>query len=328
MPVLLDARMRRGLTLIELLVVIAIIAVLIGLLLPAVQKVREAANRTQCANNLKQLALAAHSYHGERGQFPTGTHRVTFAGGRLNGGTNLWVEMLPYIGQDNLYKRWDREDPTSNVSGGMNATTAHVVKVLLCPADPLPRRVIQVPPPQVAPQWSWGDYGMSSYGGNAGRRSFLPGTAPPWPGMTQDGIFYVDSCVRVTDIEDGSSNTLLFGERCHRDPQYDLQEAAMPGGGPIEGTGKWAVVAGPAGAVGTVNVLLSAQAPINYRMPSGGDVSTLYDRACAFGSGHGHGANFAFADGSVHFLSDSIPLLTLQALSTRAGSEGISGSDF
>jgi prepilin-type N-terminal cleavage/methylation domain-containing protein/prepilin-type processing-associated H-X9-DG protein len=325
MPVLLDARMRRGLTLIELLVVIAIIAVLIGLLLPAVQKVREAANRIKCANNLKQLALATHSYHGDRGQFPTGTHLVADVGGQPTGGTNLWVELLPYIEQDNLYKRWDRDDPRSNVRGGMNATTARVLKVLLCPADPLPRRVIQVPPPLVGPPWGWGFYGMSSYGGNAGRRSFPPGSAPLYPGMTQDGIFYIDSCVSETDIRDGSSNTFLFGERYHRDPQYDLQEVALLGGGPIEGTGKWAVVAGPAGAVGAVNVLLSAQAPINYQVPSGGDVSTLYDRACAFGSGHGHGANFAFADGSVRFVSDSIPPLTLQALSTRDGGEVISG---
>jgi prepilin-type processing-associated H-X9-DG protein/prepilin-type N-terminal cleavage/methylation domain-containing protein len=318
--------MRRGITLIELLVVIAIIAVLIGLLLPAVQKVRAAAARALCLNNLKQLALAAQDYHGVVGRFPPGAHLTVMVGDRPTGSTNLWVELLPYFEQDNLYHQWDYYDNRNNFA---NALQAHIIKLLLCPSDPLPKRVVQVPPPGVVPQWAWGFYGMSSYGGNAGRQSFLPGSAPPWPGMTQDGIFYVDSCVRlIADITDGSSNTFLFGERYHRDPEYDRQELLMAGGGPIEGTGKWAVSGGPAGAVGTVNVLLSTQAPINYHVPLGGDPSTLNDRACAFGSGHPGGANFAFADGSVRFVSDSISWTMLQALSTRAGGEVVSDGDY
>ena len=330
MPRLSGSRMRRGLTLIELLVVIAILAVLIGLLLPAVQKVRAAAARAQCQNNLKQIALAAHNYHDAAGRFPTGAHLTAYVGDRLTGGTNLWVELLPYIEQDNLYKRWNPNNPRNNVAGGRNANTAQVLKVLLCPADPLPKLVVQIPPPQVAPQWSWGFYGLSSYGGNAGRQSFPPGSAPPWPGMTKDGIFYIDSCVRLTaDITDGSSNTFLFGERYHWDPQYDLQESlAGPGGGPIEGAGKWAALAGPTGAVGTANVLLSTQAPINYQVPRGGDRSTLSNRACVFGSGHTGGANFAFADGHVRFVSQSLALETLRALSTRAGGEVIADGDY
>src|SRR5215831_19415213 len=101
---------RRGFTLIELLVVIAIIAVLIGLLLSAVQKVREAANRAQCLNNLKQIALAAHNYHDAAGRFPPGVHLPVPVSDRPTGGTNLWVELLPYFEQDNLQRKWDYTD--------------------------------------------------------------------------------------------------------------------------------------------------------------------------------------------------------------------------
>src|SRR5262245_49019175 len=106
MPQLLKLQKRRGFTLIELLVVIAIIAVLIGLLLPAVQKVREAANRTKCLNNLKQIGLALHNYHDATGKFPTGARLSVDVGGIPTGGTNLWVELLPYFEQDNLYNQW------------------------------------------------------------------------------------------------------------------------------------------------------------------------------------------------------------------------------
>ena len=162
---------------------------------------------------------------------------------------------------------------------------------------------------------------MSSYGGNAGKRSVHTGGPPDFPRMTRDGIFFLDSCVRVTHITDGSSNTFLFGERFHRDPEYDLRQPIVwPGASQMAAWGRWAYVAN-AGTVG--NVTLSTPVPINYRVPPGGDFSAVEDRACAFGSGHPGGANFAFADGSVRFLRDSTPLLTLQALSTRAGEEAV-----
>jgi prepilin-type N-terminal cleavage/methylation domain-containing protein/prepilin-type processing-associated H-X9-DG protein len=306
---------RRGFTLIELLVVISIIAILIGLLLPAVQKVRGAANRMVCTNHLHQIALAAHNFHDANEKFPAGGRVPVFVGDRPTGGTNLWRELLPYLEQENLYKRWNPNDNRDNVAGETNATTAQVLKLLICPSDSLPQTVVKHSAAVTLP-WCWGFYGMSSYGGNAGTHSL------PLPDISRDGVFWIDSEVSLTDISnaDGTATTFLFGERYHRDPEFDdRQPVVLPGTAPITQLGKWGFVAGPPGIM--ANVTLHSAAPINYRMPSGGDAPALLNRSAAFGSGHPGGANFAFADGHVQFLRDSTPLEVLQALSTRAGGE-------
>src|SRR5262249_50699591 len=139
--------------------------------------------------------------------------------------------------------------------------------------------------------------------------------------MTRDGIFFIDSRVGMKDITDGTSNTFLFGERYHRDPEFDrLHDVVCPGSLSTATRGMWGYVAN-AGAM--ANVTLSTPQPINYRVPSGGVYSGLGDRSCAFGSGRPGGSNFAFPDGSVRFLSESTPLETLRALSTRAGGEAV-----
>jgi prepilin-type N-terminal cleavage/methylation domain-containing protein len=317
---------RTGFTLLELLVVIAIIAILIGLLVPAVQKVREAANRISCINNLKQLAMAAHNYHDAIGKFPTGLHTVDTIGGRYVNGTCWEVELLPYLEQDNLKNRWDPKDFRNNVKGDRDATTAQVLQVLLCPSDPLPDPVYFLDLSAQYPQYAYarGYYGLSSYGGNGGTRSYGLNQ------VTRDGIFFQDSSIGIRDVNDGTSNTFLFGERSHRDSEFDrftlLEKNAFY---PLASQGQWASVFATSGG-SLPQHLLSTPVSINYMVPSSrvmGD-GAIANRLCAFGSGHPGGANFALADVSVRFVSESIPLPTLKALSTRAGLEVIPGGDF
>ena len=168
-------RHRSGFTLIELLVVIAIIAILIGLLLPAVQKVRDAAARAQCQNNLKQIGLACHSYHDTFTAFPPGVDDKHFSAA---------AKLLPYIEQGNLYKAIDFKKPADDKA---NETARQaIIKTYLSPLDPLP-----------------GGPGASNYLFNAGSKYPLKGN---------DGLFYLDSKVKLADITDGTSNTLLTGE--------------------------------------------------------------------------------------------------------------------
>jgi prepilin-type N-terminal cleavage/methylation domain-containing protein/prepilin-type processing-associated H-X9-DG protein len=311
---------RDGFTLIELLVVIALIAVLLGLLLPAVQKVREAAARMKCQNNLRQLALAAHHYHHSSERFPPGIITVGTSGNGFANATTLWVEILPYVDQENLRRQWDYGDYRRNIAGGSAATTARVLPLLLCPSDSLPAPIqpLRYDPPN---DWGNGEYALSSYGGNGGTRPFSAGDAA-FP-TSFDGVFFEDSRVRIQDVTDGTSTTFLLGERWHRDGEFDrLADEYSPSFYPLAGVGRWGAAAYRYES--PVDVLLGTPVRINYRVPPGSgpdDWSWEVDRLAAFGSGHSGGANFAFADGSVRFVRETIPLRSLQALSTRAGEE-------
>jgi prepilin-type N-terminal cleavage/methylation domain-containing protein/prepilin-type processing-associated H-X9-DG protein len=308
---------RKGFTLIELLVVIAIIAILIGLLLPAVQKVRAAAARMQCSNNLKQLALAAHNHHDVYKRLPAGCNVPI---GKANGmifPTNFlytsgiignpalatqfvsWPEaLLPYIEQSPLYNQLNLTLNQYGNCNGANSPGASVIPILICPSDNMPNNTSTYTTGGVTYT-----FGMNSYGSNGGTRSWYVSN------MTNDGVMYINSKVRIPDITDGSSNTLLFGERYHFDPNY----------AGINSLGGWAW----ANYDAAEDYIFSAVQPVNYMCPLNPTQNNTDDRTACYGSGHDSGANFAFGDGSIRFLTltSNSDLLTLQAIATRAGGE-------
>jgi len=329
----------RGFTLVELLVVIAIIGVLIAMLLPAVQAAREAARRIECTNKLKQISLAAHHYHDIAGSFPpaflSGWNFTTPTARKR--GFSLYIHLLPFIEMGNLYDQWDFSDPDLAFVGDMDSLAAKGPD-LLCPSEPESEnpldygsRHIQgvvMPPRHIK---------VTSYGGNAGTRSYHPDSGF----LRADGIFFMagpdsqpepnQQPVRMSDIKDGTSNTLFFGERNRWDPNYNTF-ASQGWDWELRFYGNWC---GASRLVVSHNTL-SGYSPINYTLPF-----SYYDRAmanppantadefkyyidlrlCAYGSNHPGGANISLADGSVRFFSETIPLVVLRALSTRAGAE-------
>jgi prepilin-type N-terminal cleavage/methylation domain-containing protein/prepilin-type processing-associated H-X9-DG protein len=332
----------RGFTLIELLVVIAIIAVLIGLLLPAVQKVRAAAARLRCQSNLKQIALAAHNYHETNNRFPGAVEQ----GGRRY--SSLFVELLPHIEQEPLYQQWDFSPAAAN--GGARAGT--VIKTYICPSHP------EVDSATVP--FASGPHALTTYGGNGGTRPFPPALSPC------DGMFFTtgpasqpragQTGVQILHIADGATNTLLFGERVVGDRNLDtfldaqsyfepvFDVAPTP---PLQATASYAVWAPPPGP-NAAGGLIGASAMINHLYAGSWSApvpplpnapppkpETIYwskfgpdwwGRLGAMGSYHPGGLNIALADGSVRFLNESTSWRVLHDLSTRSGGEVLPGN--
>jgi prepilin-type processing-associated H-X9-DG protein len=309
------------------LVVIAIIGILVALLLPALQAAREAGRRTQCQNNLRQLAVATLSYESTRREFPPGVEQTRFPAAPVYRGSSLFVHVLPHIEEADVQQLWDFADPLNNTVGGTGALSAAILPVVLCPSDSIEQNPVQ-------DQGRY--YALTSYGGNGGTRSYFPSVA------TVDGVFHTTGpasepqpeqvVVRLKDITDGTSHTLFVGERSHIDPNFELF-ADLGWTQSLKLWGWWAPSGGRK-AIG--HVTMSAAAPINFQIPftpAGGaqanppatDAASFAHyvdlRLCSFGSNHPGGANFVLADGSYNFLADSTSREILQGLATRAGQE-------
>jgi prepilin-type N-terminal cleavage/methylation domain-containing protein len=337
-PQTTSGRRPAGFTLIELLVAVAIIAVLIGLLLPAVQKVRAAAARAHCQNNLKQIAIACHAYHDANGKFP---FQYSFAYGKP-AGTGYYsylIAILPYVEQSALYDNFRAFATAHNSSnlggaldslnGGAGTLDAAIVAIYHCPSDPVP------------PVMAYTQFGAQSF--KAAVTSYRPNVGSLWGGGT-DGVICTQA-VRISDIRDGTSNTFLAGD--YFGSQQAGYEAWLTAAWAALGFSynpsnypPYAVMADGAWSMQpSYNTICQGGYPINTRIPetvpAGGWTDATYTSQVMAGvygwsSGHAGGVNLVFADGSVHFISNNVNnnVNVLFYLSTRCGGEVISADDY
>jgi prepilin-type N-terminal cleavage/methylation domain-containing protein/prepilin-type processing-associated H-X9-DG protein len=363
-PALPDRRPRRAFTLLELVVVLAIVGVLMALLLPAVQRVRETANRIRCQNNLKQFGLALHMYHDANGYLPPGMlTRLDIQDSYHTGFTYL----LPYIEQDtvhNLYhydKQW--------YDSANYAAVGQQMPLFYCPSNRT-RGAMDLSP--YVQQWGAPMppfVGSSDYVLCKGANASLDGQPTLIPESAR-GLFNIvqanhsaqgdwgptpQFAVRLTDISDGTSSTFAIGEAAGGTSYYlvaDLNNPTKPVtepfiNGPAVMEQAWAAASlGDPGHPWYAGILgVTAQyglapdpmdEPMNRRpgTPSiiGSDGSGYnahgLDRVSGFRSMHQHGCNFLYADGSVHFVRDTIAPAVYRALSTYAGDEPVQATDF
>ena len=301
----------KGFTLIELLVVIAIIAILIGLLLPAVQKVREASARLSCTNNLKQIALAVHGFQDSQNQIPYNLSSNTYGYGDGDRSWSWLVRILPYIEQAALFSKLGQDSigpttaaasvPTFNSLAAMQAT---VIKSYVCPSDPGGGNISR----NRANGSTGSGTGPTNYKNDAGNNwawGSFQNTGPTGNNNGLDvgnGIFYRSDNTRalqLSKIADGTSNTMMIGE--------DLMDINTHCG--------WVRSNYATGtcAIPLNNALVTGQPGFN----NPGDWPNVY----SFRSRHTGGGNFAFADGSVKFIAQAIDLNLYRNLASHSGGE-------
>ncbi|MDB5387202.1 MAG: putative major pilin subunit [Planctomycetaceae bacterium] len=305
-----NGRLARGFTLIELLVVIAIIAVLIALLLPAVQQAREAARRTQCRNNLKNLGLAMHNYHETHSVFPWG----------MDEHEAFWHGMLlPQLEQAAIYNGivWIESGNGNWDSGSFNtAACATVISVFRCPSMPIPEHIDNQGIAGRVPNSYRGCAGSNIYSDDVSTiPAGVPAGAMALEQVGLNGMLFGDSSVRMRDVTDGTSNTVMFGESYWDTYVKDGQEMDYWQIGSPQ-TGGW--TAGGTGGTEYTEGLGSTGPRLNSRLiPT--ESGVLMEMS--FGSYHIGGANIGMADGSVRFISENVDLNTYHSLGSRNGGE-------
>ncbi|NDH07995.1 DUF1559 domain-containing protein [bacterium] len=302
--------LRKAFTLIELLVVIAIIAILIGLLLPAVQKVREAAARMKCQNNLKQLGLGVHSYHDVYNRFVP-------AGSFVEQTQLSWhVGILPYIEQDALFKKFSQAMGIYTTAGKYDLPVSNRIASFLCPSQagdgekmiltPTPPNNVNTPevingqPPYTTHYY--GIFGPAGTNPVTNAAYIYEFNSPTHGRMGKQGMFQRTTTVKLSNITDGTSNTLMIGEMSWVDN--------------VAGTRYRGWARGCDTAVGT-EVCSGAKSVAN----AINAYSNVLFNEMPFGSSHSGGTNFALGDASVRFLSDKVNINAYRAAASFDGGE-------